>query len=122
MSQTCLVDLSDLSGALGTEAVTRFAHTFVKMWPTRRERIRLAICHSDFDVAMDAVLSLHSGAAMAGAQLLAEHTNLIRGALVADGSPAWDHAHSLLATLDDLGDRTARSLADVDTRDLQGAR
>lgn len=113
MSQACLVDfseLSDLSKELGTESVARFVRAFVKMWPLRREKIHRAMCRREADAAMDALLSLRSGALMAGARALAEQTDLIRGVLGVDGAPAWGDARSLLAELDDLGERTVKTL------------
>lgn len=107
MSTTVLVNLAE---ELGTEAVTRFVHTFVDLWPTRRQRIHAAIRRRDAPAAMDAVLSLRSGSFMAGATHLAEHTELIRTTLLSPHAPSWDNAHALLPAMDDLGEDAVRTL------------
>jgi hypothetical protein len=57
---------------------------------------------------MDAVLSLRSAALMAGAQPLADHAELIRGALSIPGSPAWEVTRRLLAALTISGTERCR--------------
>jgi hypothetical protein len=100
--------LMDLADELGTDAATRFVHVFTDLWPTRSQRIHAAIHARDAPAAMDAVLSLRSAALMAGARSLADQAELIRGTLCRPGAPVWEDAHHLLATMDDLGDRTVQ--------------
>jgi hypothetical protein len=107
VSPTVLADLAD---ELGADAATRFVHAFADLWPVRRLRIHAAICAQDPAAAMDAVLSLRSGASMAGATPLAEHTELIRTTLLSPHAPAWAHAHALLPAMDELGEGTVRML------------
>ena len=108
VSTTVLMGLTE---ELGIDAATRFVHAFADLWPVRRARIHAAICARDSAAAMDAVLSLRSGALMAGAGPLAGHTDLIRTALLVPGCP-WEHASYLLVTLDDLGERAVAMLCD----------
>jgi hypothetical protein len=107
VSTTVLMDLAE---ELGTDAATRFVHAFADLWPARRARIHAAIRAQDSAAAMDAILSLRSGALMAGAGPLAGHADLIRTTLLGPGCPAWEHACHLLAALDDLGERTVKML------------
>jgi hypothetical protein len=102
--------LTGLAEELGTDAAKRFVHNFADLWPVRRARIHAAIRAQDCEAAMDAVLSLRSGALMAGAMLLAGHADLIRTTLLGPGCPAWEQACHLLAALDDLGERTVKML------------
>lgn len=103
--------LADIARELGADATARFVHAFIDLWPVRRLRIRTAIQARDAPATMDATLSLRSAALTAGAQPLAAHAKLIRGALSIPGTPAWDDTHHLLAALDDLGDRTVQTLS-----------
>ncbi|MFL4477626.1 hypothetical protein ACIPUB_05010 [Paeniglutamicibacter sp. ORCA_105] len=105
--------LADLARELGAEAATRFVHDFVDLWPVRRQRIHAAIGTQDLDGAIDAAFSLRSAALMAGARPLAAHADLIRATLHETGSPAWEYARRLLAALDELGDRTVKTLAEA---------
>lgn len=116
MSHTCLGKLVE---ELGTAAVAQFIHAFEDLWPIRRAKIHAAVAGRDFDAAMEAVLSLHSAASMAGARPLAEHANLIRGALSAPGAPAWADAQHLLTALDVLGAKTMAALPGGITGDPQ---
>jgi hypothetical protein len=111
----CTNVLTDLAGELGTDAVTRFVHDFMDLWPVRRQRIHAAIGTQDLDDAIDAAFSLRSAALMAGAGAcpLAAHVDLIRATLHETVSPAWERARRLLATLDELGDRTVKTLAEA---------
>ncbi|MGB9033642.1 MAG: hypothetical protein WCC45_03885 [Paeniglutamicibacter sp.] len=108
MSTTVLMDLAR---ELGADATTRFVRAFMDLWSVRRLRIHAAIQARDAPAAMDAVLSLRSAALMAGARPLAGQAELIRGTLTTPGAPAWDDAHHLLGTMDDLGDRTMQMLS-----------
>lgn len=107
----CTIVLADLAEELGTDAVTRFVHDFMDLWPVRRQRIHAAIGIQDLDGAIDAAFSLRSAALMAGACPLAAHSDLIRATLHETGSPAWEYARRLLVALDELGDRTVKTLA-----------
>ena len=103
--------LMDLARELGADATIRFVHAFIDLWPMRSLRIHTAIHGRNTPAAMDAALSLRSAALMAGAQPLADQADLIRGTLSTPGAPAWDDAHHLLGTMDDLGDRTVQALS-----------
>jgi hypothetical protein len=85
VSTTVLMDLAE---ELGTDAATRFVRTFADLWPARRARIHAAIYARDSAAAMDAVLSLRSGALMGGAIPLAGRAELIRTTLHGPGCPA----------------------------------
>lgn len=103
--------LTDLAEDVGTDAATRFVRVFVELWPTRRQRIHAAIRSRDADAVVDAVLSLRSGALMAGAQPLAEQADLIHKLLLTPEFPAWESARHLVLALDELGDRTVETLS-----------
>ncbi|MFL4477020.1 hypothetical protein ACIPUB_01950 [Paeniglutamicibacter sp. ORCA_105] len=109
----CTIVLADLARELGAEAATRFVHDFVDVWPVRRQRIHAAIGTQDLDGAIDAAFSLRSAALMAGACPLAAHAASIRATLHETGSPAWEYARRLLVALDELGDRTVKTLAEA---------
>lgn len=109
----CTNILTDLAGELGTDAVTRFVHDFMDLWPVRRQRIHAAIGTQDLDDAIDAAFSLRSAALMAGARPMAAHVDLIRATLHETLSPAWERARRFLATLDELGDRTVKTHAEA---------